>query len=178
VCSGHLEAVQEITPIATLSSRPGLPSGLARLDRVFDFPQQHVGILVDFVRGMVPMPFARLDQFSPDVTAMEAPLAKRLCPRLVSMSQVKLVRQSRPGEPDAADGSVPQSWYGRPGRFKMLGLVQHMTASFLVGFASWRPWLFQSMAQDLGATAFGRLLILPLPAIAAGVLELVSCKNS
>jgi purine-binding chemotaxis protein CheW len=80
----HLEAVREIVPMATLSSPPGLPSGLAgfldlrgtaipivRLDRLFNLPEQRpglhtpmivlrgvlcpIGILVDSVRGIVPV---------------------------------------------------------------------------------------------------------------------------
>jgi two-component system chemotaxis response regulator CheB len=229
-------------------------------------------------------------------------LAERLCTQLVIMSQVKLVRHGN-REPRSAEGRIPQPSSGGPGAFKMLGivcstggpraliqllgalgpafplpilLVQHMTASFLDGFASWldrvcpfsvivvedgcvpvaralhiapaerhlrlnagrlrldagdpvsfqRPSgtvLFQSMARDLGADALGVLLTgmgedgasglleirrsggytiaedestaavygmpaaafrmgavcesLPLPVIAARVLELVSCRN-
>jgi two-component system chemotaxis response regulator CheB len=82
---------------------------------------------------------------------------------LVIMSQVKLVRQYGHREPDA-NGRIPRSWCAGPGRFEMLGivcstggpsalvqllgalgpafplpilLVQHMTAGFLDGFASW-----------------------------------------
>jgi two-component system chemotaxis response regulator CheB len=74
------------------------------------------------------------------------------------------VRQYGYRRPHAADGSIPRSLCAGPGGFKMLGivcstggpgalvqllgalgptfplpilLVQHMTASFLVGFASW-----------------------------------------
>jgi two-component system chemotaxis response regulator CheB len=90
-------------------------------------------------------------------------LADRLCTQLVIMSQVKLVRQYGHREPDA-NGRIPRSWCAGPGRFEMLGivcstggpsalvqllgalgpafplpilLVQHMTAGFLDGFASW-----------------------------------------
>jgi two-component system chemotaxis response regulator CheB len=231
-------------------------------------------------------------------------LAERLCTQLVIMSQVKLVRQHGKRAPQPEYGRMPQSWSGGPGVFTMLGivcstggpgaliqllgalgpafplpilLVQHMTASFLEGFASWletvcpfpvtvvndgcipvarvvhlapgerhlrldagRLWLdagvpvsfqrpsgtvlFQSMARDLGAAALGVLLTgmgddgaaglldirrsdgytiaedastavvygmpaaavrmgavcesLPLPAIGARVLELVSSMNS
>jgi purine-binding chemotaxis protein CheW len=88
-CAFPLEAVREIVPMATLSSPPGLPSGLAgfldlrgtaipiiRLDRLLDLPQQKpglhtpmivlhgilgpIGILADSVRGIVPAPSARL----------------------------------------------------------------------------------------------------------------------
>jgi two-component system chemotaxis response regulator CheB len=230
-------------------------------------------------------------------------LAERLCTQLVIMSQVKLVRQHAQREAQTAKPHVPQPDRSGPSEFKMLGivcstggpralvqllgalgpdfplpilLVQHMTATFLEGFASWlkdvcpfsvtavkdgcipvasvlhmttaarhlqldagrlrlhdgepisfqRPSgtvLFQSMAQDLGVDALGVLLTgmgddgasglldirrsggytiaedestavvygmpgaavrmgavcesLPLPAIAARVLELVSCKN-
>ncbi len=87
-CAFPLEAVREIVPMARLSSPPGLPSGLAgfldlrgtaipivRLDRLFDLPEQQpglhtpmivlrgvlgpIGILVDSVRGIVPVPSAR-----------------------------------------------------------------------------------------------------------------------
>lgn len=91
-------------------------------------------------------------------------LAERLCTQLVIMSQVKLVRQYGHWQPYAAAGSFPRSSSGGTGGFKMLGivcstggpgalvqllgalgsafplpilLVQHMTASFLEGFASW-----------------------------------------
>jgi two-component system, chemotaxis family, protein-glutamate methylesterase/glutaminase len=90
-------------------------------------------------------------------------LAERLCTQLVIMSQVKLVRRNGYGGPHAT-GRIPRSWHGRPGSFQMLGivcstggpgalvqllgalgsafplpilLVQHMTGSFLEGFASW-----------------------------------------
>jgi purine-binding chemotaxis protein CheW len=88
-CAFPLEAVREIVPMATLSSPPGLPSGLAgfldlrgtaipiiRLDRLFDLVEQQpglhtpmivlrgvhgpMGILVDSVRGIVPVPSTRL----------------------------------------------------------------------------------------------------------------------
>ena len=91
-------------------------------------------------------------------------LAERLCTQLVIMSQVKLVRRNGHRDPDTAQRRVPQSWRGGPGTFQMLGivcstggpsalvqvlgalgpdfplpilLVQHMTGSFLEGFASW-----------------------------------------
>ena len=230
-------------------------------------------------------------------------LAERLCTQLAIMSQVKLVRQHGHREPHSAKGPVLRRWSRGSGVFRMLGivcstggpsalvqllgalgpafplpilLVQHMTANFIEGFASWlhsvcpfsvivvnddsipvvgalhmapagrhlrlvagrlrldtgdpisfqRPSgtvLFQSMAQDLGGDALGLLLTgmgedgasglldirseggytiaedqstalvygmpaaavrigavcesLPLPAIAARVLELLSCSN-
>src|SRR5271154_2326143 len=91
-------------------------------------------------------------------------LAERLCTQLFIMSQVKLVRRNGHGVPHAASGRVPTAWHGRPGAFRMLGivcstggpgaliqllgglgpafplpilLVQHMASSFLEGFASW-----------------------------------------
>lgn len=91
-------------------------------------------------------------------------LAERLCTQLAIMSQVKLVRRNGHGKPDGATGRVPWSWGARAGTFQMLGivcstggpgalvqllgalgpafplpilLVQHMTGSFLEGFASW-----------------------------------------
>jgi two-component system chemotaxis response regulator CheB len=91
-------------------------------------------------------------------------LAERLCTQLVIMSQVKLVRQHGNREPHPAEGRIPRASHGRPGVYRMLGiacstggpralvqllgalgpdfplpilLVQHMTASFLEGFASW-----------------------------------------
>jgi two-component system chemotaxis response regulator CheB len=91
-------------------------------------------------------------------------LADRLCTQLAIMSQVKLVRHNGQREPHATKGRIPRSWRGRPGTFQMLGivcstggpsaliqllgalgaefplpilLVQHMTSSFLEGFASW-----------------------------------------
>ena len=90
-------------------------------------------------------------------------LAERLCTQLVIMSQVKLVRHNGQREP-ATKGHMPLSGGGRRGPFQMLGivcstggpsalvqllgalgpdfplpilLVQHMTASFLEGFAAW-----------------------------------------
>jgi two-component system chemotaxis response regulator CheB len=87
-------------------------------------------------------------------------LAERLCTQLVIMSEVKLVRQHGRHEIH----SVVRSGSGGPDRFRMLGmvcstggpaalvqllealgpafplpilLVQHMTASFIEGFASW-----------------------------------------
>jgi two-component system, chemotaxis family, protein-glutamate methylesterase/glutaminase len=87
-------------------------------------------------------------------------LAERLCTQLVIMSQVKLVRQHDKGEPRV----IRRSACGGPGVPKMLGivsstggpaaliqllgalgadfplpilLVQHMTASFVEGFATW-----------------------------------------
>jgi two-component system chemotaxis response regulator CheB len=88
-------------------------------------------------------------------------VAERLCTQLVIMSQVKLVRQHVRREPRAMPA---HGWPRRPGSYSMLGivcstggpaalvpllsalgpdfplpilLVQHMTASFLTGFASW-----------------------------------------
>ena len=84
-CAFPLEAVREIVPMARLSCPPGLPTGLVgfldlrgtaipivRLDRLFDLPEQQaglhtpmivlrgvlgpIGILVDSVRGIVPVP--------------------------------------------------------------------------------------------------------------------------
>jgi two-component system, chemotaxis family, protein-glutamate methylesterase/glutaminase len=90
-------------------------------------------------------------------------LAERLCTQLAIMSQVKLVRRNGHGVPHAAKGRVPSAWR-RPGAFQMLGivcstggpgalvqllgglgpafplpilLVQHMTGTFLEGFAAW-----------------------------------------
>ena len=88
-CAFPLEAVREVAPIATLSRPPGLPSGLAgfldlkgtaipivRLDRLFGLPEQQpgfhtpiivlrgvlspIGILVDSVRAIVPVPPGQL----------------------------------------------------------------------------------------------------------------------
>jgi purine-binding chemotaxis protein CheW len=88
-CAFPIEEVQEIAPMATLSTPPGLPSGLAgfldlrgtaipilRLDRLFDLPDQQpglhtplivlrgvlgaIGVLVDSVRNIVPAPASRL----------------------------------------------------------------------------------------------------------------------
>jgi len=83
-CAFPLEAVREIVPMARLSSPPGMPTGLAgfldlrgtaipivRMDRLLDLPEQQaglhtplivlrgalgpIGILVDSVRGIVPV---------------------------------------------------------------------------------------------------------------------------
>jgi chemotaxis signal transduction protein len=96
-CAFPLEAVREIVPMATLSSPPGLPSGLAgfldlrgtaipiiHLDRLFNLSQQQpglhtpmivlrgvlgpIGILVDYVRGIVPVPSERLVELPEDRT--------------------------------------------------------------------------------------------------------------
>ena len=88
-------------------------------------------------------------------------LSERLCTQLVIMSQVKLVRQRDSREGDAGIGHASNSGShvftmlgivcstGGPGALvKLLGalgpafplpilLVQHMTASFIAGFASW-----------------------------------------
>jgi purine-binding chemotaxis protein CheW len=61
-CAFPLEAVQEIVPMALLSSPPGLPSVLAgfldlrgtatpivRLDRLFDLPDQPAGLYTPFI---------------------------------------------------------------------------------------------------------------------------------
>jgi purine-binding chemotaxis protein CheW len=84
-CAFPLEVVREIVPMARLSSPPGLPSGLEgfldlrgtaipiiRLDRLFDLAEQEpglhtpmivlrgvlapIGVLVNSVRGIVPVP--------------------------------------------------------------------------------------------------------------------------
>src|SRR3984885_11286582 len=88
-CAFPIEAVREIVPMAMLSCPPGLPSGLAgfldlrgtaipivRLDRLFGLREQRpglhtpmivlrgigspIGILVDSVRGIVPVAAAAL----------------------------------------------------------------------------------------------------------------------
>src|SRR5580704_10579244 len=91
-------------------------------------------------------------------------LAERLCTQLVIMSQVKLVRQHSVREANSARGRFPRSRSHASADFSMLGivcstggpgalikllgglgpsfplpilLVQHMTASFIEGFASW-----------------------------------------
>jgi len=91
-------------------------------------------------------------------------LAQRLCTQLVIMSQVKLVRRNGRCDRPAGEDPLPQPLSGHPAVFKMLGitcstggpqalvqlltalgpafplpilLVQHMTASFLAGFAKW-----------------------------------------
>jgi purine-binding chemotaxis protein CheW len=96
-CAFPLEAVREIVPMATLSSPPGLPSGLAgfldlrgtaipivRLDRLLDLPEQQpglhtpmivlrgvlgpIGILVDSVRDIVPVDSSQLLDIPDDRT--------------------------------------------------------------------------------------------------------------
>jgi purine-binding chemotaxis protein CheW len=96
-CAFPLEAVREIVPMAMLSSPPGLPSGLAgfldlrgtaipivRLDRLFDLPAQlpglhtpmivlrgllgPIGILVESVRGIVPVSSSQLLEIPEDHT--------------------------------------------------------------------------------------------------------------
>jgi purine-binding chemotaxis protein CheW len=96
-CAFPLQAVREIVPMATLSCPPGLPSGLVgfldlrgtaipivRLDRLFDLPRQHaglhtpmivlrgvagpIGILVEYVRGIVEVAAAQLVSIPADGT--------------------------------------------------------------------------------------------------------------
>jgi purine-binding chemotaxis protein CheW len=96
-CAFPLEAVREIVPMASLSSPPGLPSGLlgfldlrgaaipiVRLDRLFDLPEQKpglhtpmivlrgvlgpIGILVESVRGIESVPSSRLLEIPADGT--------------------------------------------------------------------------------------------------------------
>src|SRR5580698_483308 len=91
-------------------------------------------------------------------------LSERLCTQLVIMSQVKLVTQHGHRKGHAPDADIAHTWGGDPGQLKMLGivcstggpgalvrllgalgpafplpilLVQHMTGTFLEGFASW-----------------------------------------
>jgi purine-binding chemotaxis protein CheW len=90
VCAFPLEDVMEVVPMARLSAPPGLPPALAgfldlrgtaipilRLDRLFGLAEQQpglhtpmivlrgllgpMGLIVDSVRGVVPMPAAILD---------------------------------------------------------------------------------------------------------------------
>jgi purine-binding chemotaxis protein CheW len=96
-CAFPLEAVREIVPMASLSSPPGLPSGLlgflglrgtaipiVRLDRLFGLAEQKpglhtpmiilrgvlgpIGILADSVRGIVPASSAALLDLPEDGT--------------------------------------------------------------------------------------------------------------
>jgi purine-binding chemotaxis protein CheW len=96
-CAFPLEAVREVVPMARLSCPPGMPSGLAgfldlrgtaipivRLDRLFDLAEQRaglhtpmivlhgvlcpIGILVDSVRGIVPVLSTRLLDIPEDRT--------------------------------------------------------------------------------------------------------------
>src|SRR5580692_7413513 len=88
-CAFPLESVREVAPMATLSSPPGLPSGLAgfldlrgaavpilRLDRFFGLAEHEagfhtpiivlrgvlapIGVLVDSVRSIIPTPSSGL----------------------------------------------------------------------------------------------------------------------
>jgi purine-binding chemotaxis protein CheW len=96
-CAFPLEAVREIVPMAMLSCPPGMPTGLegfldlrgtaipiVRLDRLFDLREQRpglhtpmvvlrgtgnpIGILVDSVRGIVPVTSTRLLSLPEDGT--------------------------------------------------------------------------------------------------------------
>jgi purine-binding chemotaxis protein CheW len=96
-CAFPLEAVREIVPMASLSTPPGLPTGLAgflalrgtaipiiRMDRLFDLPEQPaglhtpmivlrgvlgpIGILVESVRGIVPVSAAEFTDIPEDRT--------------------------------------------------------------------------------------------------------------
>jgi chemotaxis signal transduction protein len=107
-CAFPLEAVREIVLMAMLSSPPGMPAGLAgfldlrgtaipivRLDRLFDLREQRpglhtpmivlrgtgspMGILVDSVRGIVPMVSARLLDLPEDGTFQGCATASFYC---------------------------------------------------------------------------------------------------
>lgn len=96
-CAFPLEAVREVVPMATLSSPPGLPSGLAgfldlrgaaipiiRLDRLFDLAEQSpglhtpliilrgvlgpIGILAESIRDIVPANSAQFLEIPGDRT--------------------------------------------------------------------------------------------------------------
>jgi purine-binding chemotaxis protein CheW len=96
-CAFPLEAVREVVPMAALSSPPGMPSGLAgfldlrgiaipiaRLDRLFDIPEQlpglhtpiivlrgaigPIGVLVDYVRCIVPVSPSQLLEIPEECT--------------------------------------------------------------------------------------------------------------
>jgi purine-binding chemotaxis protein CheW len=96
-CAFPLEAIREIVPMAMLSSPPGLPPGLAgfldlrgtavpivRLDRLFDLSEQlpglhtpiivlrgvlgPIGILVESVRGIIPVSASQLLHIPDDRT--------------------------------------------------------------------------------------------------------------
>jgi two-component system chemotaxis response regulator CheB len=91
-------------------------------------------------------------------------VSERLCTQLAIMSEVQLVRRNARLEFPVAVGCLPRAWTGDVGVFRMLGitcstggpsalvrllkalgpdfalpilLVQHMTASFIAGFACW-----------------------------------------
>src|SRR5580658_9490851 len=103
-CAFPIAAVREIVPMASLSSPPGLPSGLAgflnlrgtaipiiRMDRLFDLSEQKwglhtpmiilrgvagpVGILVDSVRAIVSVPSSSLLTIPEDRTFLGCAMA-------------------------------------------------------------------------------------------------------
>jgi two-component system chemotaxis response regulator CheB len=116
------------------------------------------------------------------------------------MSQVKLVTQYGNRGCHSRKGSVPHFWNGHPVTFRMLRfvcstggpgafakvlaglgpafplpilLIEHMTARFIAAFASWLGVVCPLpviVAQDESEPVAG-------PAIAARVLELVSCEH-
>ena len=120
-----------------------------------------------------------------------AALAERLCTQLFIMSHVKLVRRHSRREPNAAEGGPPAGSNQVRGVFRMLGivcstggpgalvqllgalgpefplpilLVQHMTASFIAGFASWLAGVCPfsvTVAQDGCVPAAGALHMAP-----------------
>jgi two-component system chemotaxis response regulator CheB len=120
-----------------------------------------------------------------------AALSERLCTQLFIMSQVRLVRRHSSRESNAAAGYSPPVPNRAPGAFRMLGiacstggpgalvqllgalgpdfplpilLVQHMTASFIAGFASWLAGVCPfavTVVQDGCVPAVGALHMAP-----------------
>ena len=128
-CAFPLEDVMEVVPMARLSAPPGIPAALAgfldlrgtavpilRLDRLFGLPEQHpglhtpmvvlrgllgpMGLIVDSVRGVVPMPATILDipddrtfqGCAPAVVKLDGDLIHLLSPTaLLSANEAHLV---------------------------------------------------------------------------------------
>lgn len=146
-CAFPLESVREIVPMATLSTPPGLPSGLAgfldlrgtavpivRLDRLFDLRDQPpglhtpmivlrgtlgpIGILVGSVRGIVKAPAARLLDLPPDGTF-------QACATAVLQIDGEPVHLLSPVALLAANEDRLLADYGAMARARLLHLEEH-----------------------------------------------------
>jgi purine-binding chemotaxis protein CheW len=149
-CAFPLDAVREIVPMATLSTPPGLPSGLAgfldlrgtavpivRLERLFDLREQQpglhtpmvilrgvlgpIGILVDSVRGIVQAPARRLD-LPPDGTFQG-------CARAVLQIDGEPIHLLSPASLLAANEHRLLADYGAMSRARLLHFEEHREAN-------------------------------------------------
>jgi purine-binding chemotaxis protein CheW len=149
-CAFPLDAVREIVPMATLSTPPGLPSGLAgfldlrgtavpivRLERLFDLREQQpglhtpmvilrgvlgpIGILVDSVRGIVQAPARHLD-LPPDGTFQG-------CARAVLQIDGEPIHLLSPASLLAANEHRLLADYGAMSRARLLHFEEHREAN-------------------------------------------------